>query len=697
MNSPFKFLDSYAKDDQAIFFGRDREIEELYQKIFESKILLLYGVSGTGKSSLIDCGLGNKIADSDWLPVAVRRGGHMIESLFSQLNSCAVDQVDEGEISPKQIVKLIKSVYLDHFKPIYLIFDQFEELFIFGSKEERKEFIAFVKEIRDADVQCKMLFSIREEYLANITEFERMVPEIMQNRMRVEKMGRANAMDVISGPCKANGIKIEEGFEEALLSRLVPEGKEVELTYLQVYLDKIFKLGGDKKSFALKHLEQIGDVGDLLADFLEEQINELEDPDLGLLILKAFVSMQGTRKQIPEEEILDFTRTLGKPVANEELKKVLLHFVDLRVLKDRDEKGCYELRHDSLATMIYEKITLVEKELLEVKYFLDNAYTNYKNRKVFLTVEDIKYISPYLDLLFLKRELEEFIQLSRNFISRAKRRSRVIVSAVVISVLVLLVALSIWALQQRNIAIEQSEIANEQKEIALQKEMEALEATAEAALAQREKKMLEDLLIRGEGTIPATFISAKKMNILYRGVNNPVAITYGELPEEYISVRISAGLINRISKGEYIVKPGPHGDHCRISVYVEKDSATRLLGYSEFRIFNLDNPTATINGRMGGEIGYEELFDAGGISVINNISFPFEIQFEVVSFNLVVVGSGGTTLIMESNNSRFTDQQKLLLRRVRPGQYFYIQDIQALGPDGVVRTINGMVFQIEYN
>jgi Cdc6-like AAA superfamily ATPase len=51
MKSPFKFLDSYTREDRAIFFGRDKEISELYRRVFESKIPLVYGVSGTGKSS----------------------------------------------------------------------------------------------------------------------------------------------------------------------------------------------------------------------------------------------------------------------------------------------------------------------------------------------------------------------------------------------------------------------------------------------------------------------------------------------------------------------------------------------------------------------------------------------------------------------------------------------------------------------
>lgn len=58
--SPFKFLDAYTKEDTEIFFGREKEVEELYQKIFNGRILVVYGSSGTGKTSLIQCGLAAK-------------------------------------------------------------------------------------------------------------------------------------------------------------------------------------------------------------------------------------------------------------------------------------------------------------------------------------------------------------------------------------------------------------------------------------------------------------------------------------------------------------------------------------------------------------------------------------------------------------------------------------------------------------
>ncbi len=79
--SPFKFLDSYTINDRESFFGRDQEITDLYRRVFESKLLLVYGISGTGKSSLINCGLASRFDESDWLPVNVRRGSNIIESL----------------------------------------------------------------------------------------------------------------------------------------------------------------------------------------------------------------------------------------------------------------------------------------------------------------------------------------------------------------------------------------------------------------------------------------------------------------------------------------------------------------------------------------------------------------------------------------------------------------------------------------
>ena len=68
--------------------------------------------------------------------------------------------------TPEDFLKSIKSVYLDYYKPIFFIFDQFEELFIFGSSKERKDFIDIIKALIDSEIICHVIFVLREEYLA---------------------------------------------------------------------------------------------------------------------------------------------------------------------------------------------------------------------------------------------------------------------------------------------------------------------------------------------------------------------------------------------------------------------------------------------------------------------------------------------------------------------------------------------------
>jgi len=223
----------------------------------------------------------------------------MNDSFKAGLNKAAIVPVESlFTSSSKGTVKAVQSIYLDHFKPIYFIFDQFEELFIFGTKDEKLEFIKTVKAITESDIQCKFIFVIREEYLAGITEFEDHLPKIMLNRIRIEKLSQTRAAEVIDGPCRVAGIQVESGFTDELLDKLSPGGGEVELTYLQVFLDKIYQkasTGTEQIKFSLPMLNDLGNVSDVLGSYLDEQIKKLDDPEAGTTVLKSFVSLKGTK------------------------------------------------------------------------------------------------------------------------------------------------------------------------------------------------------------------------------------------------------------------------------------------------------------------------------------------------------------------------------------------------------------------
>ncbi|MFZ4428613.1 MAG: ATP-binding protein, partial [Saprospiraceae bacterium] len=74
----FKFLDAYTKEDKDRFFGREEDEAQLYEMSFNTRLMLIYGASGTGKTSLVQCGLSRRFGNTRWKEVYVRRGGDIM-------------------------------------------------------------------------------------------------------------------------------------------------------------------------------------------------------------------------------------------------------------------------------------------------------------------------------------------------------------------------------------------------------------------------------------------------------------------------------------------------------------------------------------------------------------------------------------------------------------------------------------------
>lgn len=144
------------------------------------------------------------------------------------------------------------------------------------------------------------------------------------------------------------------------------------------------------------------------------------------------------------EEVSEYAQTLGKPVEEAMLQEMLQNFIHLRILRDKDQNGRYELRHDALATKIYEKITLVEKEVLEIKQFIENAYAIFEKRKIYLESDGLSYIAPYEDKLFINKTLSDFIENSKRNISARKRAFTRTLSYSFIGFFIIIISLIIY-------------------------------------------------------------------------------------------------------------------------------------------------------------------------------------------------------------------------------------------------------------
>ena len=136
MRSPFKFLDSYSLKDKDTFFGREKETDLFYEMVNKNRLLLVYGQSGSGKTSLVECGLANRFDVTDWYPIRVRRRQNINASLRESLQAILIEEDDEDYDLPETLTEQIEDIYAEYLRPVYLIFDQLEEVFILGDEAE---------------------------------------------------------------------------------------------------------------------------------------------------------------------------------------------------------------------------------------------------------------------------------------------------------------------------------------------------------------------------------------------------------------------------------------------------------------------------------------------------------------------------------------------------------------------------------
>ncbi len=453
---PFKFLDAYSREDEDIFFGRDEEIEALYQMVFQTDLILIFGASGTGKTSLIQCGLASKFQPYEWLALSIRRGDNLNASLdkalsaselgttelpegdnldwlnddFDKLSDHRPDQPSTATAtkSDSALAQKLKNLYLRHFKPIFLIFDQFEELYILGEKAEQDQFIESVREILRSEQPVKIILSIREEYLGYLYEFERKVPELLRKKLRIEPMNLGKVQSVVSGIGRLpqSNVQLEAGQEAAIGQGIFEKlkGREhtrtIELPYLQVFLDKLYlHISQDNERqvdalFTRAALQEMGDIGDVLRDFLDEQVQHNArtlhtSPETIKKLLAPFVTLDGTKDPLSATQL--HSRLPELPA--EFITRALQAFQNSRILRFDEKEQRYEVAHDSLARQIAtyqdaEDVALQKAgQMIRTQLLIEE-----KDREVF-SEKQLLFMEPYLGRLELKGEEKAWIEHSR--------------------------------------------------------------------------------------------------------------------------------------------------------------------------------------------------------------------------------------------------------------------------------------------
>jgi hypothetical protein len=461
--SPFKLLDSFEKNERSAFFEREDEIRIIYNYIHESNIVLVNGPLGTGKSSIIKCGLANCFEKSDWLEIFVRRYDNINISLRKEIN------LKNKEDFPldSDILDCLRSLYLDFFKPVYLIFDQFEEIFIFGNAEEQETFFNGLRRILDArDIPCKVIFIMRERYIAQLQKYESIVPEIFDKRVLIERMTDNDIKNVIRKTCEHFEIETDNATVDAIVKNLKIDENLIELPHLQIYLDRLWhQAPGSRKIFKTGLLAEVGNIQNVLKQFLEQRIEKTISEVSAVYgsvnyntirdVLYCFVSDEGTKRPQKIEDVisqaapLDIASAIVKSLASKNILR-------LDKYGGNGTDSIYEIAHDSLAQIIYDKFSLENSHIARTIKTIKNAYLKYEQSN------KIWFLRSYLDrndLRDIKRstkDIRENVALSKQptkeewkFVTDSKRRLRTIYglsyAAGAIFLLTILTFLTIWS------------------------------------------------------------------------------------------------------------------------------------------------------------------------------------------------------------------------------------------------------------
>ncbi len=530
---PFKFLDAYTAEDKDIFFGRDEEVRQLYQMIYQSDTLLLYGASGTGKTSLIQCGLASQFEEHDWLDIFIRRNKNLNESLNRALiavggqgdpTHAGKEELDwledimgnpNSNTTNKTLTStqlFLKNIYLQHFRPIYLIFDQFEELFILGSEEEQAAFITTIQEILKVEQPVKLIFSIREEYLGSLYEFEKVVPELLRKKLRIDPMNLEKVKAVVLGVTSSSKsiVHIHEPEADAIAEQVFEKirGKEktltIQLPYLQVFLDKFYRhISKDQSknptteaTLTLAALAEIGDIGNILRDFLDEQIVEIAndhrcDRKTIWQILSPFVTVDGTKEPISLKGLHQQLPDISDPLT----EQVVLALMNRRILRYLEDEELYEIAHDSLALRIAEKRSDDEIALLEVRNLIKSQSLLKDETRELFSEKQLLFISPFLGRLSLSPVEKQLIAESQAKVVQAQREARrrkILIAALILLIFAVILGFALYSNQKAIQANKAALAASAAERVAVRAQEEAERAKKSAEISEKKAVKAND-------------------------------------------------------------------------------------------------------------------------------------------------------------------------------------------------------------
>lgn len=207
--SPYRGLEPYQTEDAAVFCGRDLATSEILQRLrelsgagsAESRLLVVVGPSGSGKSSLVRAGV---------VP-AVLAG-----ALDGPARAWTAQVITPG---PVPLEALQQCLARPSEGPRLVVVDQLEEIFRL-SLPARKDFLAALDNLKPEN--GAVITVLRADFYEAAAMEPLLLAGLRHNQVLVGPMTEDEVRDAIIGPAQQLGVTVEDGLVELLLADLAP-------------------------------------------------------------------------------------------------------------------------------------------------------------------------------------------------------------------------------------------------------------------------------------------------------------------------------------------------------------------------------------------------------------------------------------------------------------------------------------------
>lgn len=304
---PFPGLRPFGIEESHLFFGREGQSDEVLMKLSENKFVGILGASGSGKSSLMYCGLIPTLyggfmtqAGSNWRIVVTRPGGGPVDNLAESLlikDEQYNDLDDEEKLIRKTItstvlrssslglIEAVKQLKSSDQENVLILVDQFEELFRYKKLEtlssDLDESSAFVNLLLEAvnqyDAPIYVALTMRSDFIGDCAQFPDLTQMINDSHYLIPQMTRDQKRLAIEGPVAVGGGKIAPRLTQQLLNDVGDNPDQ--LPILQHALMRTWQFWKEHRRegepMDLKHYNAAGTLREALSQHANEAFDSL--------------------------------------------------------------------------------------------------------------------------------------------------------------------------------------------------------------------------------------------------------------------------------------------------------------------------------------------------------------------------------------------------------------------------------------